>query len=396
MQSMRFFYTSTSYPPAVGGAQLHMHQLAKHIGVDHHVRVAAFWNRNRTDWLLGTTLRAPTEPYSYVLDGVPVSLLHLSASERARALLPVVSYYVRMRSSIDALTGLLMPRLTEMAAEDPPRLVHNFRIGREPLSFASWRLARNLDVPFVFTPCHHPRWVGWRYRSYVELYHRSDVVLALTEAERRELIQLGVSSARIHVVGNGPVLAPAADPIGFRSRHRIEGPLVLFLGQHFSYKGFRALLAAAPLVWRRFADVRFAFIGPPVGESESAFRDGDRRILRLGAVDLQTKTDALAACDLLCVPSTQESFGGVYTEAWSFGKPVIGARIPAVSEVIDDGVDGFLVEQQPQEIADRIMTLLADDALAQRMGAAGRRKVDEQYSWDAIAQRTLDAYRRVL
>jgi glycosyltransferase involved in cell wall biosynthesis len=57
----------------------------------------------------------------------------------------------------------------------------------------------------------------------------------------------------------------------------------------------------------------------------------DPRILELGSVDLQTKTDALEACTLLCLPSTQESFGGVYTEAWSFKKPVIGCDIPAVS-----------------------------------------------------------------
>ena len=55
----------------------------------------------------------------------------------------------------------------------------------------------------------------------------------------------------------------------------------------------------------------------------------DPRLIELGTVDLQQKTNALAACTLLCLPSTQESFGGVFTEAWSFEKPVIGANIPA-------------------------------------------------------------------
>jgi glycosyltransferase involved in cell wall biosynthesis len=389
-------YTITSYPPAVGGAQLHTHSLVKHIGREHPVRVAAFWDRNRTDWLLGTTIRAPSTPHTYTIDGVPVTRLHLSHDERLHAVLPTASYYLRLRASIDALAGIIQPRLAELAAAQRPALVHNIRIGREPLSFASWRLARSLDVPFVFTPLHHPRWVGWRYRAFIDLYHRSDLVLVLTEAERRAMIELGVSSSHIQVVGNGPVLADAADAQNFRARHRVDGPLVLFLGQHFAYKGFRALLAAAPLVWQRFPDARFAFLGPAVGNSESAFRHVDRRILRLGEVDLQTKTDALAACDLLCVPSTQESFGGVYTEAWSFGKPVIGARIPAVSEVIADGVDGFLVAQRPEEIADRIVTLLADGALAQRMGAAGKEKVEQRYTWRAIAQRMLAAYRSVL
>ena len=228
------------------------------------------------------------------------------------------------------------------------------------------------------------------------MYHRSDLVLTLTEVERRELISMGVSSARICTTGVGPVIAPTADPENFRLCYGIDGRLVLFVGQHYSYKGFYALLEAATLVWRRFPDARFAFIGPPVGDSEAAYRGADPRILRLGAVDLQTKTDALAACTVLCVPSTQESFGGVYAEAWSFGKPVIGARIPAVAEVIDDGVDGLLTEQRPAEIADRIILLLEDESAAQCMGAAGKAKVVRRYTWDVIAQRTLAAYRSVM
>ena len=393
---MSFFYTITSYPPAVGGAQAHAHRIASMMAQQFDVRTAAFWHTNRTDWLLGTTLRAPTVGESYLLDGVPVSMLRLSQSDRRRALLPTLLYYLRMRASIDALADLIRPHLVELIAKDRVELVHNFRIGREPLSFASWRLARALGVPFVFTPCHHPRWVGWRYRAFIDLYHRSDLVLTLTEAERRELISLGVSSARICTTGVGPVIAPTADPENFRLCYGIDGRLVLFVGQHYSYKGFYALLEAATLVWRRFPDARFAFIGPPVGDSEAAYRGADPRILRLGTVDLQTKTDAFAACTVLCVPSTQESFGGVYTEAWSFGKPVIGARIPAVAEVIDDGVDGLLTEQRPAEIADRLLQILGDASAAERMGAAGLRKVAEKYSWNVIAQRTRDAYRRVM
>jgi glycosyltransferase involved in cell wall biosynthesis len=116
----------------------------------------------------------------------------------------------------------------------------------------------------------------------------------------------------------------------------------------------------------------------------------------MGAVDLQTKTDALAACSVLCVPSSQESFGGVYTEAWFFEKPVIGCDIPAVREVIDNGVDGFLVRQDPAEIADRICQLLLNPAKAEKMGQAGRRKVIKNYTWDKIAQRTEAAYYAVL
>jgi glycosyltransferase involved in cell wall biosynthesis len=156
-------------------------------------------------------------------------------------------------------------------------------------------------------------------------------------------------------------------------------------------------LQATHQVWQRLPETQFVFIGPAVKQSERVFADhADHRIYRLGNVDLQTKTDALAACTALCVPSTQESFGGVYTEAWSFGKPVIGCRIPAVGEVIDDGVNGYLVDQDPAEIADRLIFLLSQPAHAQALGAAGQAKVAAHYTWPQIAQKTAAVYRRLI
>ena len=177
----------------------------------------------------------------------------------------------------------------------------------------------------------------------------------------------------------------------------MDGPIILFLGQHFLYKGFVQLLQAAPIVWKKIPEANFVFIGPDVDHSEKYFQgEVDPRVHRLGQVDLQTKTNALAACTLLCVPSIQESFGGVYTEAWSFQKPVIGCPIPAVSEVISDGVDGYLADQMPQAIAERIIDLLQNPSKATEMGKAGCRKVEEKYSWNRVAQLTEEAYKQVL
>jgi len=89
----------------------------------------------------------------------------------------------------------------------------------------------------------------------------------------------------------------------------------------------------------------------------------DRRGVNLGEVDLATKTSALAACELLCVPSVQESFGGVYVEAWSLGKTVIGGRIPPIACVVDEGRDGLLSTQNPPELAAALDRLLSDPAL---------------------------------
>jgi glycosyltransferase involved in cell wall biosynthesis len=135
---------------------------------------------------------------------------------------------------------------------------------------------------------------------------------------------------------------------------------VLFLARLARYKGYMALMRAAPQVWRQFPDVTFVFAGPHNLRSAITFMSvHDRRIRSIGAADQKTKTAALAGCELLCVPSTQESFGMVFVEAWSLGKPVIGGRIGPVATVIEDGKDG-------------------------------------RYTWPRLAEQTLGVYRSVL
>lgn len=392
---MNLLYTLTAYPPSIGGAQLYTHMLARQMQKRHDVQVVTQWDTNRTDWLLGTTLLAPRNRREYILDGVPVHRIGLSLREKLQVSPYVLLYYPLMAICLPPIAGTLERHLQSYAVQSD--LVHNVRIGREALSYASYYVARRQGIPFVFTPVHHPRWRGWRYRAYIKLYAMADLVIALTNMERKTLISLGVPEERIAVTGMGPILASRAFPERFKRNHSIDGPMVLFLGQHYPYKGYHELLRATHWVWQKMPEAHFAFVGPAVGQSEQYFEgQEDRRIHRLGAVDLQEKTDALAACDVLCVPSSQESFGGVYTEAWSLGKPVIGCDIPAVAEVITDGVDGYLVEQEPLQIAQLICELLLHPAEAQAMGRAGQRKVERRYTWQELAERTMKAYKRVI
>ena len=390
---MRLLCAITAYPPSTGGAQAHLHGLITHM-TRARAEVVSFWDRNRSDWLMGTTLRAPAHARDYCVDGVPVHTLATSFRDRVAAIPPVVAYYGAMDWAASRLAMPLASQLVPKVATAD--VVHCVRVGREPLALASAETARRADRPFVFTPLHHPRWGGRRHRVYIGLYRRADHLIALTPAEKQTLVELGARPERVSITGTGPVVADTAEPEAFRDRFDIEGPMVLFLGQHFRYKGFQALLDAAPAVWRRAPETTFVFAGPAVGRSEDAFRGVDTRVRRLGAVDLQTKTDALAACDVLCVPSTQESFGGVFTEAWTFGHPAVGGDTPAVREVIDDGIDGFVVDQCPDRVADRLAWLIEHPAEARRMGEAGRRKVIERFSWSALARATESIYRSLL
>jgi glycosyltransferase involved in cell wall biosynthesis len=393
---MRLLYTITAYPPSVGGAQLLAHQLARQLLARHPIQVLTQWDANRTDWLFGTTLNAPVEAHAYNQDGVPVQRVSLPGRSRRRLTPWVYAYYLMEGPAIRRIAAALADEIRPWAAQAD--LVHNYRVGREGLSYASWRIARERDVPFIFTPMHHPRWGGWLHRHYLALYRQADAVIALTQAEKQELTSLGVDGRRVFVTGMGPILAESSDPCRFREAHGLgDEPIILFVGQKYAYKGLAAMLAATALVWRRLPGVQFVFVGPRTGYSRRLFeRVTERRILELDAVSLQEKTDAMAACAVLCVPSTQESFGGVYTEAWSLSKPVIGCDIPALREVITHGHDGLLVGQEAAAIADSLSQLLDRPSMAAEMGRRGREKVQARFSWARLADLTESVYQQVL
>src|SRR6185295_10946763 len=194
---------------------------------------------------------------------------------------------------------------------------------------------------------------------------------------------------RVHVTGVGPVLAREFSVEELRRTAGIPGRYVLFVGRKVRPKGWHAILGAAPRVLERHPDVSFVFVGEDDERSRLAFEAiSDERVRNLGAVDLATKTAAIAGCELLCLPSTSESFGGVFTEAWAFGKPVVGGRIPPIAEVVDEGVDGLLSTQDTDDLARSLLLLLGDPREAARLGEAGRNKVAERYGWDRLAERT--------
>jgi glycosyltransferase involved in cell wall biosynthesis len=99
------------------------------------------------------------------------------------------------------------------------------------------------------------------------------------------------------------------------------------------------------------------------------------------------------AGEVSCMPSRTDSLGIAYLEAWLNGAPVIGARAGGVTEVIADGVDGYLVDfHDVDALTDRIARLLKDPDLACRFGEAGRAKVLAAHTWDQRIGRSTSLY----
>jgi len=404
---MTILYTITSYPPAIGGAQLHLHEFARRVAQTRRVGVAYHWDTHRTDWLLGTTLHAPVAGDAPVMrDGVPTLRIALTDAERRQLAVWVRGYWLMQGAALDRLSAAFTAHLERAAhqlSEEPLRIVHNSRIGREALTMASLHYAHARRLPFVFTPNHHDHWHGWRYRHYLNVYRRADLVITHTEYEREMLIALGVHPDRISVLGVGAILADHAYPEQMRARLKLapDVPIILFLGQKLAYKRWDALLEAMPMVWQRHPRAVCLCIGPRTPHSTAVFaRLNDPRIIEWDEVDLQTKTNALAAAHVLCVPSQRESFGGVYLEAWAFGKPVIAGSAPAVREIVVPGENGWRIDADkrasiPAQIADALSTALSDPAQAQALGAAGH-MIFQRYGWDALTTRLGALYDRLL
>ena len=395
---MKILYVSPLYPPAIGGAQIQLHCLAKAAqAAGAEVKVLTYSGRNRTDWLRFATVGAE-EPGQYEYEGVPVTRIGFSTATKLRMAPWAACYYAAIPAATRAIARLTKPYLPEII--DGCDIIHFTRIGREFLTRACLDYAREKGIPFVLTPNHHPRWRGWRYVEYDKLYREADALAVYTPAEKEVLTRdIGVDPARIHVTGVGPIVCDTYSVPAFREIAGLKPgeTYALFLGQQYEYKGMAAILKALPEVWQCFPDLKFVFIGPPTPYSQELFKDvRDPRIINLGAVALDMKAAALADCAFLCMPSMQESFGGVYVEAWYYGKAVIGGDIPAIRCVIDHETNGLLSSQEPAELAGHLLTLLRDPERCARMGAAGREKAAREFSWDRIAQRALDIYRDLL
>ena len=351
--------------------------------------------RHRTDWLRFSTI-CTEENMNFMYEGIPVWQLGFSRSTRIRLLPWTLAYYGMIGPAVRGISREVRRALE--AELDKPDIVHASRIGREFLSRATLDFAHKHHVPFIFTPNHHSRWRGYRYSEYDKIYREADALLVLTEEEKRTMVaEKWVREENVHITGVGPVLSAKFDGKLFRSTFDIHNRFVLFVGQQFRYKGVAALLQAARIVWRSHPDVTFLFVGPQTDYSRRLFAGTfDRRVCNLGEVDLETKTAALAECEFLCLPSAQESFGGVFVEAWSLGKAVIGGRIPAIAALISEGRDGLLSSQEPPELADSISFLLSSPQERDRMGAMGMKKVQDNFTWDRIAAKTAGVYNDLL
>jgi glycosyltransferase involved in cell wall biosynthesis len=306
--------------------------------------------------------------------------------------------FLGLAADATTLVDLMRTDVLAWYAEDR-ELVHN--IGREYLD-SSLEVAETLGLPIVLTPLAHPgQFHGGDMPSDFTRYRRADAITAMTDWEKRWLAQGGVDPDRVIATGMGPNAFRSREGARFRIAHGIPqgAPLILYIGRKERYKGYIHLLDAAEIVWRRYPDARFVFIGIPGFYSsfvDEFARYSDERIVDIERATGAEKAAALDACDVFAMPSLHETFGIGYLEAWLHERPVVGGDIPPLREVITDGEDGICVRQRVEDVASAILRLLDDPALRLAMGRAGALKLAQRWDWELVLDRVEDAYERAV
>ena len=239
-------------------------------------------------------------------------------------------------------------------------------------------------------------------------------VIAISEFVKRSLVTGGVPAEKIHTVLN------ATETVAFDPRHTERGhlrssiglcaaiPLIGIVARVILWKGHLELVEAMALVRDAIPDAHLAIIGkedrPAHSHANVYGAQVRRRITELGLDDCvhwvgwrNDGPQVMADLDILAVPSWEEPFGLVVTEAMAMERPVVGFASGALPEIITAGVEGLLTApRDPRALADSLISLLNDPVLRGEMGRRGRERVLRQFSPDRQAREMAAVYRRIL
>jgi glycosyltransferase involved in cell wall biosynthesis len=293
--------------------------------------------------------------------------------------------------SIRNIVSLLSvgPYLSNLEKEFQKEKYEVFHVTAFPFGLIGlvWKACEALKKPFICTPLIHFEDPNHKNPLLWKVLQDAFAVIACSNYEREGMMSMGINPSKIHLIPMGINLEEWKNPDGdrFRRKYRLKGKkIILFAGTKDYNKGAIHLLQAVETIRPKVKDLILVSIGLPTREwkkKRSLLHEDN--LLDLGYISEEEKRDAFDACDLFVMPSRYDSFGMVYLEAWRCGKPVIGAKVGAIPEVIEEGKDGLLVEfGNGGQLASAILYLLSNPDLCKEMGEAGRKKVIKKLNWE--------------
>jgi len=416
-------YLPTRYFPAISGAELYIQRLAEIYKKDYNCNVDIITS-NALDF---KALRDPTgkiinrtNKFFSTVNNVDICRFPVNYEEDIEKILQDlkrIPNVATLQLSNETLSQFLKngPYLKEMVDNFLNCKHKNYDIIHTTFFpyfnlVVSLLIGKILEKPVVCTPFFHfsnPRYLN---SKLITILSKFDMLITCTSLERAYLINnLKLEKSRITTIPMGVDFDKFITSKGsfnfkehyFNKRER-NYKLVLFCGYKNFEKGAISILQAIPLILEKYNKVYFTFIGPSTIAFNREFakikKNINARMINLSPDNLtgyfdKNKIAAFMESDLYLMPSRSDAYGIAFLEAWSAGKPVIGANIGATPDVIQENKDGLLVEfDDPQSIADKVVKLLKNKKLRKNLGEQGKMKVENYHSWRNIAIKTKNVY----
>ena len=233
----------------------------------------------------------------------------------------------------------------------------------------------------------------------------ADKVIAVSEATKREITWMYNAPAdKVQVIGNGvdwKRFDIETDPGKVKAEYGIGplDPMVLFCGRLVWQKGPDILIEAIPGILRENPGAKFVLVGDGDmrgGLQARAQHLGVSHAVRfLGYRNGSELVRLFKACDVVCVPSRNEPFGIVVLEGWSANKPVVVTENGGPGEFIIHEQNGLKIYPRPDSVTWGINRVFSNFDWSRELGSFGRMCVEQRYSWDKIADETLEGYKQL-
>lgn len=298
------------------------------------------------------------------------------------------------------LSPLALFRLHRIVKRIRPDIIHAHNLYFQ-LTMVAPFMKRLAHVPLV-TTIHLPQMVYNRilldfsirfYQTVVGnlIIRSSDKLVAVSQTVMRHVIEdLKPHPSKIVVIPNG-----VDTDVYMPNAQKGEDIIVTYVGRLIANKGPHYLVQAAPDILKDHPEVHFYIIGAGPLRNELLKRATFRKIVDhfhfFGSV--HDVLPFLRATTVFVRPSLTEGMSLAVLEAMACGLPIVASNVLGNAEILEDGVDGYLVPPADSKaLAKAISFLLANREVASALGKNARKTVERLYNWKTIAEKTLEVY----
>jgi len=296
-----------------------------------------------------------------------------------------------------------MNHLRRIIRDAAPRLIHS---NSATAHIYAGSLARKVGIPCVW----HARDLRPLPFPAQSLCRKTDRVIAVSDAVADCLAASGLSRPTVTRIHNGiDADAWRARVTGTHVRAELglaeDDRILLMAAQFVPWKRHEDAIRALPKILEKEPTARMVMAGDDrLGDHPDLQPHIETLATQLGVRDKvvfagyrDDLPDIMAQADLLVMPSDAEPFGRVAVEAMALGKPVVGTRAGGLPEVVRDGETGLLVVPRfPESLALACLRILGNPSLADSLGNAGERRVDELFPIRRAAAETQSLYEAML